>query len=196
MRRLLFVGLSVLGLGLATQPALQAQGSLDLNSSMSALCVGGSCQNVQFTLDVAGDVFVDIVRLFSGDASLWKFGSLVKVVDSHGTDVTASFTGAVDAAGLVLTANSPAALLSEPLSLLVNMDSWSSSNDLGMGVLTYTANGELAEPFDGKDLWSTSGTVTPEPSTFVLLATGLIGLFGVVRKRKGSMIEREDAAAC
>ena len=187
MRRVIFAGVAICGLLFASGADLQAQGSLDLSSSMSAYCVGGSCQQVQFTLDVAGSVFADVVRLFSSDATLWRFGSLLSVYDASMTDVTSLFSSFVSTPGqLVLSASSNAMLFAEPLHLLVQMATWSTPANLFNGSLTYSANGELALPYNGTDFYSTRGTVTPEPSTFVLLATGLFGLFALARRRKAT----------
>ena len=194
MRRCLIVALPMLGLSLATQPAVQAQGSLDLSSSMTAQCVGSigsSCAQVLFTLNVAGVNYVDIFRLYSSDVTLWQFGSLTDVVDGTGT--SQSFSGGVLTDGSELAASSTPWTYPGPLEILVSMATFSNPQNLSTGYLSYSANGTNPST---DQLWSTSGTVTPEPSTFVLLATGLVGLFGFARKRKRGVVVHKSAEAC
>ena len=167
--------------------------SIDMTSSMTANCINtapaaANCSMVRFYLQLDGSSTVDVVRIFSNGAP-WTFGSLVSVRDGTGADVTSNWFSGVSSSQLQLSAfASPAA--PEPLLLTVNMSSWGTAAQLTNGSLTYNGQGFNA----AGQLASFSGTVTPEPGTTLLLATGLLGLlgFGIVRRRRAAL-EREAA---
>lgn len=189
MRRTLYAAVAMLVLVGASE--VQAQ-SLDLESSMTAQCLGGTCETVQFTLDVVGSVYLDVVRLFADGASLWRFGSVLEIVDGGGNIVTGSFLWGIAGDELTLSAGAllPPFLFAEPLTLTVQMASFDPSGNFLYGNVDYTANGETDPVFDGNGFFSTAGTVTPEPGTVFLLGTGLLGLTGAAwrrRKKEGLM---------
>lgn len=97
------------------------------------------------------------------------------------TDSTTTFSGAAD----VNYANNHEILAFG--SLFIDLDSFTELDLIGVTTLKgYTGGpfslaGDVVAPVSG-NLQSTAATVTPEPSSIALLATGLLGVAGVVRK--------------
>lgn len=158
-----------------------ASASLDLTSSMLARCVGpgGSCASVEFTLNVdGGDRYVDIVNLYSTDVTVWQFGSVVSA--PAGWSVTHND-------GEILLQSGAAAL--EPVVFTVAMTVYGPESDFAL--MDYAAHGYLDANFTADNRFSTDGTVTPEPISMVLLASGLMGVAGAGARRRKQ--EQEDA---
>jgi hypothetical protein len=126
----------------------------------------------------------------SSDGDLWTFGSALKIWNTN----TVFFGGAtnlwdVHVSGDELEISETAmggnwADASLTLYFDLHMSTWQ-ANRADIGVISYGANGQTRE-VDGQRTatWSAAGTVVPEPTTMILLGSGMLGLVGVVRRRR------------
>lgn len=153
--------------------------NLNLGSSMTATCVGANgCDQVAFVLTVDNNPFVDIVRLFSGDATQWQFGGVASVTDANNQAL--NWAWGVDNGGV--TVWSAGSFSPSPITITVNMSTFSSGG-IGNGLITY--NGQANTQQDGRGTGiDFQGSVTPEPVSVALLGTGLLGLAGVRSRRR------------
>lgn len=195
LRRTLLTSLA-LG-GLATAVAVQpAQASEELTSSMLATCIGagGSCQQIEFLLDVEGPAtyYVRSIDIFGGASGTWAFGS-VDSVWANGGLVSWVQTSSAGSMALTLSDNASPPFDPDPIRIRVTMADWGSPGQLAL--MSYSANGYgVPSPTDNSTLFSTGGTVTPEPLTTLLLGTGLAGLAGVSRRKKALLENEEDVS--
>jgi hypothetical protein len=147
---------------------------------MEAHCLTPACQTVIFRLTLDGASTVNF-QLANSTGSIWKFASLDAILAGPGEeDVTSQWFRMQSETQIRGTAlgfeGSP-----EPIVMRVTMASSGIQEDLFDGSLTYAGIANGAEPF--------SGSVSPEPSTVVLLLTGLFVLAFAVRRRKAVEIE-------
>src|SRR5690606_15084978 len=157
-RQLRRATLVVTVVALSGVPATRAEAqSIDLGSSMSAACVGGDCSVLRFALRLGGDSFVDLVRIFSHDATKWQFAGLLDARDQFDTPL--GWTGTTGNGNLLLRGSGMFG--AEPIYLTVAMSVWSTEADLHGGLLTYTGQGNTQADGLGQDI-SYGGTVTPE----------------------------------
>jgi hypothetical protein len=170
MRKFILTGLMALAL-VGVQPA---EARADFDSSMTALCVGvgGDCSEIMFELRVYGANYIGPVFLESLIPGTWQF--------STGT----SFSGDV---------GNVAWSTSLPYSFSVTMASYGSYGELVSGnAMRYQGDANTVSG-TGAGSGSFEGTVTPEPVTSVLLATGLVGIGFLAHRRKKLDLESDEA---
>lgn len=191
------LALTLMLLAPSTARANHILGSLDFTSSMGAICVTADCSLIRFTLTgFQYDVLVDKVRLFShtSSGSPWKFDQITKAWTGDGTvlyDGTGGTLWSVTAPTTVfgdLYISGGGALGMAPIYLEVRMAPdpsgyYGTADQLYDGSLTYSANGLDATGHT----FSTSGTVTPEPFTLLLVGSGLVGIAGAARRRRRAL---------
>ena len=155
-------------------------GETQIRSSLRAHCAQQSCQNVFFALTLDGSSTVNF-QFNSIFGEVWQFESIewirsgvgrVDVTDDWTIFNSAMFVGASNAAG------SP-----EPILMKIRMAQWvEDESQLYDGSLVYAGTAEDAEGvpygFDGVVM-----STVPEPSTVVLLMTGLVGLALITRRK-------------
>lgn len=181
-----------LAMGLAFAPV---EASEELTSSMTAMCVGigGSCDVVEFTLEVFGPdpmYYMKDIQI-EGILGSWEFGA-VNNVWSAGNPVT--WSAGVSGDNLILSLANDVPWDPAPIKVQVTMSQSGDMEDLM--AIYYTANGYTAPNSISQGFFSTSGNVTTvsEPITAAILGAGLLGLLGVGRRREGQVETEEDVA--
>lgn len=179
--------------------------SVDMTSSMSAVCMNVTCSLVKFTLNVPdqsgfSNALVDIVRVTSTDLTLFDFAAIEQVWNSGGNlytndgDATNdTWSPVINHLGTLEIASASGALANDPINVLISF-STTAPNELFTGVLTYQANGMVMDANGDMHLFSTSGQVTPEPVSIALLGTGLLGVAGAARRKRRAGVEPESTA--
>lgn len=175
MKKLASIALSAAVLTLWAGP-VSAQ-AVDMNASLTAMCGGETCSTMKFLLELDGNATVDYLELLS-HTNTWEFGRLVAVLDSSGRDIPVRWISGSHPTqfSLYFMADSSP----EPITLLVDMIAWGSSDQLGDKTLSYFGQGFN----EAGHLATYEGIAVPEPSTMVLLllATLCFGAFFAVRR--------------
>lgn len=209
-RRALIVGIAA---ALTAMPQV-AHASVELNSSMDAWCTSttstGSCDFVQFVFHVPNQVvngveyinnLVDKIRILSSSSTVFSFQAVTHVWNymTDGTlktlfrndGATYTWSAGVGSSGDVSLAAASTNSFGElaPIHLLVDVSGSGTSADV-YNSLRYSAHG-LTDGGIGSE-FSTSGNVTPEPVSMVLLGSGLAGVAGAARRRRRN--QQESAA--
>lgn len=204
-RRLILPSLALSVMLMAAAPRDAPAQSVDLSSSMNALCMNAACSLVKFTLNVPdqggfANALVDIVRVTSTDLTLFDFAAIEQVWNGGGNLYTNDGNAAndtwnpvINSLGTLEIASASGALANDPINILISF-STSVPSALFTGVLTYQANGMVLDSQGSAKLFSTSGQVTPEPVSIALLGTGLLGVAGAARRRKRRVGVDPDSA--
>lgn len=160
----------VLG-GSSVATGLNAQ---TLSSSLTARCVTPTCENVIFYLNADGAQNVSSIGIFTTAGSAWQFANVVTAASEGGPNL---FPASSTIPTQTVVALAPA--MGETMFVNVHMANSLTQGELYKEQFSYMAMGPSSQGG-----WYTSGTVTPEPASMLLMATGLLGLGGVLRHRR------------